>query len=131
MAQTTITQSQATPESGSSSLLWFLKQVSGPFILIIIIVHFIVNHLIGEGGLLSYNQIINYYQIWIVPVMEGLFLILVVGHSLLGLRSILMDLQPSKGITRLFNWAFLVIGAVAIVYGIWLIGKITQAGMGA
>jgi succinate dehydrogenase hydrophobic anchor subunit len=62
--------------------------------------------------------------------MEGLFLILVVGHSLLGLRSILMDLQPSKSLTSLINWAFLVIGVVAIVYGIWLIGQITQAGVG-
>jgi succinate dehydrogenase hydrophobic anchor subunit len=128
MAQSTITQSQATQASSGTSWLWFLKQVSGPFILIIIIVHFIVNHLIGEGGLLSYDQIVNYYKIWIVPIMEGLFLILVVGHSLLGLRSILMDLQPSRGLTRLINWAFLAFGLVVIVYGIWLIGKITQVG---
>jgi len=119
------------PESSSSGTLWFLKQVSGPFILIVIVVHFIVNHLIGEGGLLSYQQVVSYYQIWIVPVMEGIFLILVVGHSLLGLRSILLDLQPSKSLLRLVNAAFLVIGVVAVIYGLWLINQITRAGIGA
>ena len=130
MAQPSLTQSQTLPDSGASAILWFLKQVSGPLIVVFLLIHFIINHLVGEGGLLSYSQIINYYQIWFVPIMEGIFLILVVGHSLLGLRSIVLDLQLPKSLTSLLDWVFLVVGVVAVVYGLWLINQITRAGIG-
>ena len=130
MAQPSLTQSQTLPDSGASAILWFLKQVSGPLIVVFLLIHFIINHLVGEGGLLSYSQIIVYYQIWFVPIMEGIFLILVVGHSLLGLRSIVLDLQLPKSLTSLLDWVFLVVGVVAVVYGLWLINQITRAGIG-
>lgn len=130
MAQPSLTQSQTLPDSGASAILWFLKQISGPLIVVFLLIHFIINHLVGEGGLLSYSQIINYYQIWFVPIMEGIFLILVVGHSLLGLRSIVLDLQLPKSLTSLLDWVFLVVGVVAVVYGLWLINQITRAGIG-
>ena len=131
MAESSFTQSQTVSGDNLSGTLWLLKQISGPFIFVLMAVHFFVNHLIGEGGLLSYKQIIAYYRIWVVPIMEGIFLILVVGHSLLGVRSILLDLRPTKGIIKLINWSFLVIGVVAIIYGFWLINQITQVGLGA
>lgn len=130
MAQSSLTQSQTLPDNAASAILWFLKQVSGPLIVVFLLIHFIINHLVGEGGLLSYSQIINYYQIWFVPIMEGIFLILVVGHSLLGLRSIVLDLQLPKSLTSLLDWVFLVVGVVAVVYGLWLINQITRAGIG-
>lgn len=116
------------PKSGENFWLWFYKQVTGPVILILIIVHFVVNHLIPEGALLTHEGVVNYYQIWFVPFMEALFLILVVSHSLLGLRSIILDLNPSRGTLRVLDVAFIVIGVVSSVYGIWLIRAILQQG---
>jgi len=130
MAQATLTQAQSAPRPGEKSGLWLLKLVTGPFILILIAVHLIVNHLIGSAsGLLSYTEVINYYQIWVVPVMEGLFLALVVTHSLLGLRSIILDLRPSSSLMRALDYIFIVVGVVAFVYGIWLIRAIVSSGV--
>lgn len=131
MAEATLTSSRSAPKSGENSGLWLLKLVTGPLIFVLIIIHFIVNHLVGETGLLTYSQVVEYYQVWVVPIMEGLFLALVVVHSLLGLRSVILDLRPSKGLVTVMNWVFLVFGLVVFIYGIWLIRVITQVGMGA
>jgi succinate dehydrogenase hydrophobic anchor subunit len=90
-------------------------------IFVILGIHLVVNHLVAPDGLLSYADVIRYYSIPFIPVMEICFLVLAVGHSLMGLRSILLDLNPSD---RLLVWAdrlLVVIGAVAIIYGVWLV----------
>ena len=129
MTQSTTSLSVSAPKSGENSWLWLLKLVTGPFILIVIIIHFVVNHAISASGLLQYSDIVAYYQVWIVPIMEILFLALVVSHSLLGLRSIVLDLHPSRTLLRAINWAFLLFGIVSFVYGTWLILTIVSRGI--
>jgi len=121
MAEVTLQKSLSAPKTGENTWLWLLKLVTGPLILVLIVVHFVVNHYIGSNGLLTYREILNYYRIWIVPIMEGLFLVLVVSHALLGLRSIILDMHPSRSVLNLINWLFLIAGVVSVVYGIWLI----------
>ncbi len=106
------------PQEGA--WLWLLKIVAGLLIVFILGIHFVVNHLVAPGGLLTYNDVLAYYQNPIIPVMEILFLVFVVTHALLGIRSILLDLNPSRVALRWINVSLLVIGAAAIVYGIWL-----------
>ena len=101
--------------------LWLLKIVGGLLVFVVLGIHFVVNHLVAPGGLLSYQDVINYYKVPIVPIMEIGFLVFVVSHCLMGLRSILLDLNPSD---RLLNWidGILVVGGVgACVYGAWLV----------
>jgi succinate dehydrogenase hydrophobic anchor subunit len=129
MTQANTSLSVSTPKSGENSWLWLLKLVTGPFILVIIIVHFVVNHAISASGLLNYSDVVTYYQVWIIPIMEILFLALVVSHSLLGLRSIVLDLHPSRGLLNLINWVFLIVGIVSFVYGTWLILVIVSRGV--
>lgn len=133
MAQTTLSNpvpaATSAPKAGENTWLWLLKLATGPFILILIVVHFIVNHL-AEGGLLTYRGIVNYYQAAIVPIMEGCFLALVIGHSLLGLRSILLDLNPSRSLMKVLDWVFLIGGIGIFIYGIWLIQVIVSRGIG-
>jgi succinate dehydrogenase hydrophobic anchor subunit len=129
MNQATTSLSVSTPKSGENSWLWLLKLVTGPFILILILVHFVVNHAISATGLLQYSDVVAYYQVWVVPIMEILFLALVVSHSLLGLRSIILDLHPSRGLLSAINWAFLILGIVSFVYGTWLILVIVRRGI--
>jgi succinate dehydrogenase / fumarate reductase membrane anchor subunit len=98
-------------------------------VIVILLIHFVVNHFIGEtGGLLSYAQIVAYYRIPIIPIMEIAFLVLVVSHALLGLRSIILDLRPSRALLSAVNWIFSIMGVVSIVYGIWLIRAIVAQG---
>ncbi len=105
---------------GETAWTWFFKIAAGLLIVIVLGIHFIVNHAVAPGGLLTYADVVRYYQNpWVVG-MEIFFLVFVVSHALLGLRSILLDLNPSSTVIRVADWIFISIGLVAIVYGIWL-----------
>ena len=109
------------PKSREGVGLWLVKIVAGLLIVIVMSIHFIINHAVVPGGLLTYEDVLRYYTVWIVPIMEGVFLVVVVVHALLGLRSIILDLNPTVKIAKWLDIALFFIGAVAIIYGIWLL----------
>jgi len=119
------------PKSGEGTWLWFYKAISGALIVIILFIHLIVNHLAAPQGLLSYTDVLKYYQHPIIPMMEILFVIFAVSHSLIGLRGIILDLKPTRAVLNGINWLFNTVGAAAISYGIWLILTIVSKGAGA
>ena len=117
-----------TPRSGEGAGLWFLKILTGFLVIVVLVIHLIVNHLIVEGGLLTYADVVRYYQNPIIPIMEIAFLIFVVTHALIGLRSVLLDLHPSNKVLRIINYGLGVLGVGSIVYGIWLVLVIVGRG---
>lgn len=117
-----------TPKSTENAWLWLLKITSGVLIIVILILHLIVNHFTAPEGLLSYAEVVKYYQNPLIPIMEGFFLIFVVVHSLVGLRSILLDLNPSPVLLRIADGVLALIGTGAVVYGLWLLLSIVQQG---
>lgn len=121
-------QNLSAPQSGENSWLWLIKIVTGPLIIILIAVHFIVNHFIGQKGLLTYADVVAYYKNPIIPIMEIIFLMAVVTHSLSGLRGIFLDLKPSRGILKVIDWVLVAVGVVAVVYGTWLALTIASRG---
>ncbi len=112
---------QSTPKPGENFRLWFLKIASGVLILFILAIHLTVNHFLAPGGLLSHREVVAYFQNPLVVLMEGLFLFLLVVHSLLGLRGIILDLNPSEGARRFLDILFTLIGIVVSIYGWWLL----------
>lgn len=121
----------SNPKPQEGVWLWLLKIIAGLFIVVIMGIHFWVNHLVAPGGLLSYADVLAYYQNPIIPIMEIVFLVFVVAHALLGLRSILLDLNPSQTVLRWINAGFLVLGVAAVAYGTWLALYIAAKGAGA
>jgi len=106
--------------------LWLVKVLLGVLIIIILTIHLIVNHFIGEGALLTWQDVVDYFaNPWIV-FMEITFLVVVVSHSLIGMRSIILDLNPSRGTMKIVDWVLSIIGVVSTVYGIWLALKIAS-----
>lgn len=101
--------------------VWFYKILAGLLIVVLLGVHFVVNHLASPGGLLTYADVVRYYRVPGVVLMEAAFLIFVVSHALVGLRSILLDLHPSASVLRMANWVLGIIGVGAVSYGIWLL----------
>jgi succinate dehydrogenase hydrophobic anchor subunit len=101
--------------------LWFFKIITGIFIIVVLGIHFVVNHLVAPGGLLSYADVIAYYAVPIIPVMEIVFLILVVAHAFIGLRSILLDLNLPDKLQRIFDVILILSGVAAVIYGVWLV----------
>ena len=78
--------------------------------------------------MLTYADVVAYYQNPIIPIMEAAFLICVVSHCLIGLRSIIIDLHPSQKVLTNITWLLTALGAVSIVYGIWLLFAIVAQG---
>ncbi len=108
--------------------LWLYKIIAGVLIVFLLGLHFVINHLVAPEGLLSWSDVVAYYQNPIIPIIEIIFLIVVVSHSLIGLRSIILDLNPSAAILRGVDILFMVVGVVSIVYGIWLVTVIISFG---
>lgn len=115
-------------KSQEGAWLWLLKIVAGLVIILVLGIHFWVNHLLAPNGLLNYTDVLAYYQNPIIPAMEIVFLVFVVAHALLGMRSILLDLNPSWQVLRWINVLLLIIGVAAIAYGTWLVLFIAAKG---
>jgi succinate dehydrogenase / fumarate reductase membrane anchor subunit len=118
----------AAPRAGENTWLWLLKIASGLLILAVLIIHYVVNHFAGEQILLTYDDILRYYSNPIIPIMEGFFLVFVVVHALLGLRSILLDLHPTRTVLKVINGGLGLVGVVSIVYGLWLLIVVASRG---
>ncbi len=121
-------ETPSVPKSREGTWLWLYKIVAGGVIVILLGVHFVVNHLVAPQGLLNYQDVLRYYTHPIVPVMEIAFLIFVISHALVGLRSIILDLNPSAGLLRVIDIVFVAAGVIFTVYGIWLVMVIVQRG---
>jgi len=107
-----------------------IKIVSGPLLVLLLILHLTVNHYLGStsSGLMTYDDVVKYYQNPIIPAIEILFLITVVTHCLIGLRGIILDLNPSRPVLRLVTWILSLLGVVSVIYGIWLALTIAAIG---
>jgi len=90
------------------------------FIVILLAIHFIVNHLVAPEGLLSYADVIAYYKNPIIPAMEIAFLFVVLVHALLGVRSIILDTQPTGRFMKVLDIVLLGTGVLTFIYGVWL-----------
>jgi succinate dehydrogenase hydrophobic anchor subunit len=109
--------------------LWMFKLFAGLMIVALLGIHYVVNHLVSPTGLLSYDDVIRYYQNPIIPIMEAFFLVFVVTHALVGMRGIVLDLNPSDRVLKWLDGFLFLLGSVSIVYGIWLILVIVSKGL--
>lgn len=114
-------ETPSIPKPREGTWLWLFKIFAGLMIVIILGIHLIVNHLVAPSGLLSYNDVLHYYDNPLIPIMEITFLVFVVSHALVGMRSIVLDLNPSERALRFVDIGLYLLGGVAIIYGIWLV----------
>ena len=130
MSQSTFSSSVSGPRPGENTWIWLIKIVTGPLLVIVLALHFTVNHYMGSmsSGLMTYDDIVAYFQNPIIPAIEILFLITVVTHSLIGLRGIVLDMNPSRSMLRIVTWLLVILGVSSVAYGIWL--ALTIAALG-
>ena len=130
MSQSTLSSSVSGPRPGENTWIWLIKIATGPLLVIVLILHFIVNHYFGStsSGLMTYDDVIKYFQNPIIPAIEILFLITVVTHSLIGLRGIILDMNPSRSTLKIVTWLLMMLGVSSVVYGIWLALTIASKG---
>lgn len=116
------TSSSLTPARPQETVTaWLIKIATGPLLVVLLLVHLIVNHYTGSSnGLMSYADVVRYFNNPWVVAMEVTFLACVVTHSLLGLRAIILDLHPSPKSMGIINALMWVVGVGSVIYGIWL-----------
>jgi len=93
-------------------------------LVVLLSIHLIVNHWAAPQGLLTYADIVRYYNFPGVAIMEAAFLIVVTTHCLLGIYSILLDLNLRPFVTRTFAQILVILGIITIIYGVYLITRI-------
>ena len=130
MTQSTYSSPVSGPRPGETTWLWLIKIVTGPLLVIVLGLHLSVNHYLGSlsSGLMTHNDVIRYFQNPIIPAIEILFLITVVTHSLIGLRGIILDMNPSRNLLNVVTWLLVILGVSSVVYGIWLALRIAAQG---
>jgi succinate dehydrogenase hydrophobic anchor subunit len=121
---------RAASGPNETAWIWFLKIATGVLVVIFILVHLVVNHLMAEGGLMSYLDVVRYLANPWISFMEGSFLVIVVTHSLVGTRSIILDLDPSAWLQKVIDVFLFMLGVGSVIYGIWLLRLIASRGGG-
>jgi succinate dehydrogenase hydrophobic anchor subunit len=130
MTQSILSSRVSGPRPGENTWIWLIKIITGPLLLIVLGLHLAVNHYLGTmtSGLMTYRDIIAYYQNPIIPTIEIVFLVTVVTHCLIGLRGIILDLNPSRNVLSIVTWLLVILGVSSVGYGIWLAVAIASQG---
>jgi|SRR4249920_3322595 len=113
---------------GRSSRGWGLTTISGLALLVLVTIHMVANHFVIEsvGGLRSYHQVLEYISNPLIFVLEAIFLVVVTLHAMLGLRGVLLDLDPGPGARRWIDRGLVVLGILTVAYGATLIGVLAS-----
>lgn len=116
-------ETKSAPKPNEGTWLWLIKIVTGLVIILTLTIHFIYNHLTGTagGGLLTFEEILRLYTSPGYILLEIIFLATVVAHALIGVRSVLLDLNPALGTMRVIDILFVILGVGSVGYGIWLL----------
>lgn len=106
-----------------SARLWWWTVGTGAALLVLVSIHMVANHFVVDevGGLRTYQQVLSYLANPLVLVLEALLLVTVTIHGLLGVRSILLDLDPSPTARHRIDPALWALGAATVVYGLVLL----------
>jgi succinate dehydrogenase hydrophobic anchor subunit len=112
------------------SRTWRWTAVTGVALLVLVTIHMVAHHFVVEaiGGLRSYGDVIEYISNPVIFVLEGIFLVVVTIHAMLGIRSVLFDLGLGVSRRRMVDRSLLGLGIVTIVYGFVLIGVLASRG---
>jgi succinate dehydrogenase hydrophobic anchor subunit len=112
-------------QNSTGTLRWFAQAGLGILLIVLLSVHLLVNHWIAPQGLLSHVDVVRYYDVPGIALMEALFLFIVTVHCLLGLHNILLDINLSSNLTIALTWLLIILGISVVIYGTRLIWVVT------
>lgn len=124
-------ETKSSPKPNEGTWLWLIKMVSGLLIILLLLIHFIFNHLTGTagGGLLSFKEIVQMYTSPGYIFLEVVFLVTVISHGLIGFRAVILDLNPTRNVMRVIDPLLMILGVGSVIYGVWLLSAVAaQAG---
>ncbi len=113
-------------DRGASAWLWTAG--SGLALVIFATAHVIAQHFVVHqvGGLRTYQEVVSYVAEPVMFVIECAFLFSVTIHGLLGVRSVVRDLDLSARTLRRLDAALWTLGTATIVYGLVLMSVLAS-----
>lgn len=113
-------ENQTDSSKSAGGGLWLIQVLSGALLILVLGLHMVAHHFVVEGGLRTYSDVLVYISNPLIFVIEIIFLVVVTIHAMLGLRAIIIDLEPGKGLLQAANIGLSILGVVILAYGIWL-----------
>lgn len=103
----------------SASRPWRWTAGSGIALVVLATMHIVAQHFVvhGTGGLRTYHQVLQYLSNPVFVVVECAFLLALVIHAMLGLRSILLDFDLGPRTRRHLSKLLWGLGTVTFCYG--------------
>jgi succinate dehydrogenase hydrophobic anchor subunit len=127
--QSAIPRNPAVLGSGTNaSLGWLVQAVSGILLIALLGLHMVANHFVVEGGLQTYQDVVNYFSNPLIVVLELFFLSFVTLHALLGVRAIVLDFGIKASSEARLNRFLTVLGVLIVLYGMGLTFLIISRG---
>lgn len=116
------------PEPSTRSRGWRWTAITGVALLVLVTIHMVAHHFVVEsiGGLRTYADVLDYIRTPVIFVIEGVFLVVVTVHAMLGLRSVLLDFGLTERWRHLLERSLVALGVVTIVYGFVLLGVLAS-----
>lgn len=113
---------------GRSTRVWWWTAGSGAALLLLVGVHMVAHHFVVEdvGGLRTYEQVLEYISSPVIFTIELFFLLTVTIHAMLGLRSVLFDLDLGAKARRRIDLGLWLLGLVTVAYGFFLVGTLAS-----
>lgn len=113
---------------GKSTRVWWWTAGTGMALLVLVAIHMVAHHFVVEdvGGLRSYAQVLDYIANPVIFTVECFFLLTVTIHALLGLRSVLFDLNLGRAAKRRIDVGLWILGVVTVAYGFFLVGTLAS-----
>jgi succinate dehydrogenase hydrophobic anchor subunit len=113
---------------GAPTRVWWWTVGTGAALLVLLTVHMVAHHFVVEevGGLRSYRQVLEYVSHPAIFMIESFFLLAVTIHGLLGLRSVLFDLNLGAAAKRRIDLGLWVLGVLTVAYGFFLLGTLAS-----
>jgi succinate dehydrogenase hydrophobic anchor subunit len=108
--------------------VWRWTALTGVALLVLVTIHMIAHHFVveGIGGLRTYRQVLEYVSNPVMFTIECTFLVVVTIHAMLGLRSVLFDLNFGARARARINKGLVALGALTVAYGLALIATLAS-----
>jgi succinate dehydrogenase cytochrome b556 subunit len=118
---------EQTTKRSNAGMAWFVQAISGLLLIAVLGLHMVANHFVVEGGLQTYQDVINYLSNPLIFVIETIFLIVVSVHAMLGVRALIFDFGLTKQAEKRVTAVLAVLVVAVVGYGLILTLSITGA----
>ena len=107
----------------SASRPWRWTAGTGIALVVLATLHIVAQHFVvsGTGGLRTYHEVLQYISSPVIFILEVGFLVAVTIHGMLGIRSILLDLDLRERTRRHLDSILWTVGTVTVCYGLVLL----------